>query len=98
MTTIVETDNATETRMVAAIVTAFASDPAVRWLYPEAHQYLTHFPDFVRAFAGKAFEYDTAREVEGIASAALWLPPGVQPDEAAIVNVVQRSVSEPRLS
>ena len=84
--------------MVAAIVAAFAADPAVRWLYPDADDYLTHFPDFVRAFAGKAFAHDTARELNGVSAAALWLPPDVQPDEAAIVEVVQRTVSEERLT
>ena len=97
-TTLIEPSNTnTEARLVAAIVTAFAADPAVRWLYPDAPQYLTHFPDFLRAFAGKAFDHDTARGLEGIACAALWLPPGVQPNESAIVDVVQRSVSEERL-
>jgi ribosomal protein S18 acetylase RimI-like enzyme len=96
-TTLIEKNNIAEARMVAAIVAAFAADPATRWLYPDSDQYLTHFPDFVRAFAGKAFAYDTAREVEGISSAALWMPPSVHPDEAAIVEVVQRSVSEERL-
>ena len=83
--------------MVAAIVAAFVADPAVRWLYSDADKYRTHFPDFVRAFGGKAFAYDTARQVKGVSSAALWLPPGVQPDEAAIADVIQRSVAEERL-
>jgi ribosomal protein S18 acetylase RimI-like enzyme len=95
--TLIETTNTAKARMVAAMVAAFAADPAVRWLYPDLDQYQTHFPDFVRAFGGKAFACDTAREVEGVSSAALWLPPGAQPDEAAIVDVIQRSVSEERL-
>jgi len=96
-TTLIETNHTAEARMVAAIVAAFAADPAVRWLYPDTDQYLTQFSDFARAFAGKAFAYDTARELEGVSAAALWLPPGVQPDEAAVVEVVQRTVSEDRL-
>jgi GNAT superfamily N-acetyltransferase len=87
-----------EARLVATLVTAFAADPAIRWMYPEPQQYLTHFPDFVRAFAGKSFEYRTAEVVSGFACAALWLPPEVQPDEAAIVDVLQSTVSETRLT
>lgn len=97
-TTLVEqTNTAKELRAIAALVTAFAADPAVRWMYPDAEQYLTHFPEFARAFGGKAFEHDTTDELEGHSAAALWLPPEVQPDEAAIVDVLQRSVSEERL-
>jgi len=91
------TNTANHTRHVATLVAAFAADPAVRWMYPDAEQYLTHFPEFARAFGGKAFEHDTADEMEGRSATALWLPPGVQPDEAAIVDVLQRSVSEQRL-
>jgi len=87
-----------ESRAMAALVMAFATDPAVRWLYPDAQQYLTHFPDFARAFAGKAFELDTADALQGHSAAALWLPPNVQPDEAAVGDVLQRTVNEPRLS
>jgi len=87
-----------EARLVAAIVTAFTSDPAARWLYPELNQYLTNFPNFVRAFAGKAFDYHTAESASGFDCAALWLPPGVHPDETAVVDVIQNTVAEERLS
>lgn len=87
-------NTADDARAIAALVTAFAADPAVRWMYPDAQQYLTHFPDFARAFAGKAFAYGTADDLEGHCTAALWLPPEVQPDEAAVVEVLERSVSE----
>ena len=97
-TTLAEPTNSTnDTRLVATLVTAFAADPAVRWMYPDADQYLTYFPEFARAFGGKAFEHDTADELEGRSAAALWLPPQVQPDEAAIIDVLQRSISEERL-
>lgn len=96
-TLVEQTNTTTEARLVATIVTAFAADPAVRWMYPNLRQYLTHFPDFVRAFAGRLFEHGTADQMSGFASAALWLPPEVQPDETAIVNVLQRSVGEQRL-
>ena len=97
-TTLIESPNAsTEVRLVSAVVTAFAADPAARWMYPELHQYFSHFPNFVRAFAGKSFEYHTAESVNGFDCAALWLPPGVQPDDVAVVDVIQSTVSEERL-
>jgi ribosomal protein S18 acetylase RimI-like enzyme len=96
--TLVERPRGTnEAHAIATLVTAFAADPAVRWMYPDSQQYLTHFPDFVRALGGKAFEHDTAEDADGFRCAALWLPPGVQPDEAAVVEVLQRSLEEERL-
>lgn len=83
-----------ESRAVATLVTAFAADPAVRWMYPGAEQYLQHFPDFVRAFGGRAFEHGTADSAKGHHAAALWLPPDVQPDEAALGEVLEQSVHE----
>ena len=47
---------AEEQQTVDVVVLAFSADPVVRWFYPDANQFLTHFPDFVRAFAGRAFE------------------------------------------
>ncbi len=51
-----------ESRAVDVIVLAFSSDPVVRWFYSDAHQYLTNFPAFVRAFGGRAFDNSTAYE------------------------------------
>jgi ribosomal protein S18 acetylase RimI-like enzyme len=86
-----------ESRALGALVTAFAADPAVRWLYPDAQQYLASFPHFARAYAGKAFESGTADDLADHSAAALWLPPHVQPDEAAVLDVLQHSLSETRL-
>lgn len=86
-----------EERAVATLVAAFATDPAVRWMYPAEHQYFEHFPDFVRAFGGKAFEHRTANCLDNSLAAALWLPPDVQPDDAAVAEVLQRSVEPDRL-
>ena len=79
---------------IAVVVLAFSADPIVRWVYPEPHQYLTHFPDFVRIFGGRAFEQQTAYDVAGFSGAALWLPPGIQPEEETLVPLLQRTVLE----
>jgi hypothetical protein len=77
---------------IAAIVLAFSGDPGVRWMYPNPHQYLENFPYFVKAFGGKAFEHGTAQYVDRFLAAALWLPPGVQPDEQALVTLIENSI------
>jgi ribosomal protein S18 acetylase RimI-like enzyme len=90
-------ETAEQARAIAALTMAFANDPAVRWLFPEARQYLRHFPDFAWAFAGRAFDHGTVDNLEGHSAAALWLPPNVGPDEAAVGEVLQAGVSEARL-
>jgi ribosomal protein S18 acetylase RimI-like enzyme len=81
---------------IAAIVLAFSTDPAARWSFPDARRYLTHFPAIVRAFGGKAFAHGTGYHVSGFGGAALWLPPGIRPDEEALTAVLKSSVAAER--
>jgi len=91
----IETATSAEAKQtVAVLVTAFASDPAVRWIYPNPDDYLTHFPEFVAAFGGGAFHRNTAHYVEGFRAGALWLPPGAHPDEEALQSLFDRSLAE----
>ena len=95
----VEVKTATEAdvqRVIDTIVLAFTSDPTWRWNYPAPHEYLEYFPEFVSVYGGKAFEHGTAYYVEDFAGAALWLPPGVQPDEDALIDLFQHSLPEER--
>jgi GNAT superfamily N-acetyltransferase len=68
-------------RAVAVITMAFSADPIARWFIRDAASYLNNFPPFVEAFGGGAFEHGSADVVEDFAGAALWLPPGIGPDE-----------------
>jgi ribosomal protein S18 acetylase RimI-like enzyme len=81
-------------RTVATLTLAFSTDPIARWIYDDdPHRYLTHFPDFVRAFGGKAFPAGTAYEVKDGVGAALWLPPGVHIDDETLGAVLERTLS-----
>jgi GNAT superfamily N-acetyltransferase len=71
-------------RAISVLVLAFSADPVARWTYPDPDQYLVSFRALVRAFGGRAFEQDTARRVDDYAGVALWLPPGIEPDGAAL--------------
>ena len=64
-----------------------------RWTWPDPQQYLEAFPRFARAFGGRAIEHGTANYHEGFRGVALWLPPGVAPDEASLVSVIQDTVA-----
>ena len=79
---------------IGTVVLAFSADPVARWFYPDPHQYLLHLPTFVKEFAGKAVECNSAYYVDGYVAAALWLPPDVHPDENALVALLQRTIPE----
>jgi ribosomal protein S18 acetylase RimI-like enzyme len=83
---------------VDTVVLAFAADPVARWTWPNAHQYLAAMPKLVRAFGGKAFANESAYCTDEFAGVALWLPPGVHPDEERLGEVIQSTVSSSLLS
>jgi GNAT superfamily N-acetyltransferase len=82
------------TRAIDVIVLAFSSDPVARWTWSDPHQFLLHFPRFVQAFGGEAFSHDSAYGVDDYSGAALWLPPGVEPDEQTLMTLLQQTSSE----
>jgi ribosomal protein S18 acetylase RimI-like enzyme len=94
--TVGTTESSQAEQAVAVIVLAFSTDPAARWSYPDPDRYLTHFPAIVQAFGGRAFAHGGARHVEGFAGAALWLPPGIRPDEERLASILRRSVAGER--
>lgn len=83
-----------QARVYATLVSAFTDDPVERWLYPELQQYLTHFPEFLGAFGGKAFEQHTVWSLGDFSAVALWLPPGTEADGDSIVSVLAETVSK----
>lgn len=87
----VQVATAAERDAVGAILTlAFSGDPASRWTWPEPKTFIEAFPHFASAFGGAAFDKGTALRV-GSAGAALWLPPGTEPDEAALDALMERT-------
>jgi len=85
-------------RAVSTQLVAFDADPVMRWLWPEPHDYVTHFPAFVRGFGGGAFESRTAHATGDFLGGSLWLPPGVAFDVDALVTLLNGSVAEPARS
>ena len=81
-------------RVYAVLELAFITDPVSRWVWPDPHTYLTHFVPLARAFGGRAFEEGTAHVAGDFAGAALWLPPGVHPDEEAMGALMAATVPD----
>jgi GNAT superfamily N-acetyltransferase len=80
-------------KAVATVASAFADDPVERWLWPADDEYAAHFPAFVEAFAGPAFEGGTAWMLDSYSAIALWLAPGAEPDGESIVGVLSETVA-----
>lgn len=79
-------------RCVATMVLAFAADPAARFVFADPQAYFDIFPRFIRAFGGRAFDHGSAHHIDGCA-VALWIPPDVQPDEEALMTLVESTVA-----
>ena len=78
---------------VDTVVLAFAADPVARWSWPHGQQYLANMPRLVSAFGGRAFDHGSAYCTDAYGGVALWLPPGVHPDEERLGELVETTVS-----
>lgn len=84
---------AQESRALAVLTLAFAGDPGVRWMFADPGQYLAYFPRFALAFGGRAFERDGAHQTACGRGVALWLPPGISPDDQALGALLEEALS-----
>lgn len=80
---------ADEARAIATIALAFATDPMMRWSFPDPAKYIAIVPDFIRAFGGNAIAQGTADVAGDFAAVALWLAPGVEPDGEAMGQIIE---------
>ncbi|MFU8813716.1 MAG: GNAT family N-acetyltransferase [Pseudomonadales bacterium] len=85
-------------KVIPTIVLAFAADPLVRWLWPDAGAYLGAMPELTVAFAGGAFDHGSAFCNADYSAAALWLPPQISPDSETLGALVQRTVAPETLA
>lgn len=87
-----------EAAAIATLTLAFGIDPATRWTWPDPQDYLNAFPRFARAFGGSGFLTGSAHIIGDHAGAALWLPPGVEPDDAALGELMRTTASPQSMS
>jgi GNAT superfamily N-acetyltransferase len=81
-------------RAIASLTLAFASDPIMRWAWRDAHRYATYWPRLADAFGGQALDDGTAYGLEDCLAVALWMRPGVGPDEEAVMGVMRESLDD----
>jgi GNAT superfamily N-acetyltransferase len=79
-------------RALSMLTLALGTDPVVRWCWPEAADYQRSLPRFCEALGGRADRVEGAYEVGGFGGAALWLPPGSQPDEGALTALIEHAI------
>ena len=83
---------------IETLTLAFAGDPYIRWSQPNPGEYTAWFPEFVRLYAGTAFDHGTAFGIGDCAAGALWLPPAIEVDEEALVEFFYETVPESKLT
>lgn len=82
---------------IACLTMAFATDPVMRWLYPDPHRYATYWPGVAEAYGGRAFDHGTAWGFAGSRAVVLWLGHGVEPDGEAVMEIFAGSLDDQRL-
>ncbi|MEV1130180.1 GNAT family N-acetyltransferase [Agromyces sp. NPDC049794] len=85
---------------VGILTLAFAGDPVIRWIWPDAGRFLQYYPDAAAMLGEGAFAAGTADIAPGGAGAALWVPPGASDDSDAAADaaadLIVRSVDASR--
>ena len=82
---------------IATLVAAFEADEAVRAFYSTDRDYFLHFPGFLEVFGGRAFGSGVVDLDADELGAALWFPPGLEPDGDAILAFMESSIPAARL-
>lgn len=91
---VVTTANESQRQSAIAVITlAFAHDPLARWALPDAVNYLAAMPQFIDAFGGNGLAHGTTHLANGGSGAAMWLPPGLQPNEERMIGIMQQYVA-----
>ena len=76
--------------VIQSIVIGFSTDPLGRWFWPDAKSYLLSGPSF-DAFGGRSIDSGTAFITQNYEGVALWMPPGVEPDEERMIPILERT-------
>lgn len=81
-------------RVIELITLAFGSDPLARWSLPDVGRYLQVMPRWVAAFGGNGLSHGATFVVDGMQGAAMWLPPGVEPDVETMMQIIDEIADE----
>lgn len=85
-----------EAAVIAILMLAFSANPPTRWLFPDPGRYVQLYPRFVRGFGGAALAHGSADLLADGSGAALWLPPGIDFDAAALAELMNEAIDPQR--
>ena len=83
-------------RIKGVLKLGFASDALIRWIFPDAANYLKSFDLWMQEFSKIAFENDLVYSEKNFAGASIWHPPGAKFDEDALAPTFE-AIPEERL-
>jgi len=83
-------------RIKGVLKLGFASDALIRWIFPDAANYLKSFDLWMQEFSKIAFENDLVYSEKNFAGASIWHPPGAKFDEDALAPTFD-AIPEERL-
>lgn len=78
--------------VLQTVVLGFGADPLNRWFLGRAATYLKTARPLFDAFGGGAIEAGSAYVTDNFEGAALWLPPGVEPDDEPIGPLLAEAI------
>ena len=81
---IITADSKDLERVKGVLKLGFASDTLVRWIFPDAANYLKSFDVWMKEFSKIAYENDVVYAEKNFTGASIWHPPGAEFDEAAL--------------
>lgn len=73
----------------------FASDPFLRWFWPDAQTYVEAV-SIIDSFAGDSVSLDCAWGTPDLTGVALWLPPGHTIDDEMVLGLFQQTMTPSR--
>ncbi|MDB9701025.1 GNAT family N-acetyltransferase [Gammaproteobacteria bacterium] len=71
-------------RVKGVLKLGFASDALLRWVFPDAQNYLKSFDLWMIEFSKIAYEHNLVYSEQNFAGASIWHPPGVEFDAAIL--------------
>ncbi len=76
------------------LLLSFSTDPCVRYIFPTPQAFTANWPTFVLAMGGRGLEHGAGFITEDDAAAALWLPPGIEPDLETMLGLLASAPPE----
>ncbi len=72
----------------SSMIMAFSSDPFIRWLFPNPHDYLKNFSIWMEEFISTGLPAKGVYADEEVSGSAIWHPPGIHLDPESLGSTI----------